>query len=129
MAQAGGRAQATALQNSLSAAVGDARFIPYLQVHEFEALVLVDPLRIHRLYDVATAQLRELCEQCNEYATPEEINHGQHSHPKARIQQRVPDYDENIAGPLLAEEIGLQALRQRCPHFAHWLTRLEQLDT
>ena len=36
--------------------------------------------------------------------------------------------DENVAGPLLAEDIGLATLRVRCPHFGEWLTRLEQLD-
>ena len=44
------------------------------------------------------------------------------------IQQKVPGYDENVAGPLIAEEIGLPILRVRCPHFGKWLTILEQLD-
>ena len=128
MAQPTGREQANSLQQSLAAEVGDTRFIPYLQVHEYEALVLVDPRRIASVYDVTHAQIEALCKECDDYATPEEINHGQHSHPKYRIQQRVPDYDENVAGPLLAEDIGLPMLRERCPHFGQWLTRLEQLD-
>ena len=41
--------QATALEQSLAAAVEDSRFLPYLQVHEYEALVLVDPERISTL--------------------------------------------------------------------------------
>jgi len=40
----------------------------------------------------------------------------------------VPAYDENIAGPLLVEDIGLALLRERCPHFGEWLTHLERLD-
>lgn len=124
-----GREQATALQQSLAAILGSDRFIPYLQVHEFEALVLVDPRRIATLYEVTNAQLTTLCEECAVYGTPEAINHGQHSHPKYRIKSVVPKYDENIAGPLLAAEIGLATLRERCPHFGEWLMRLEQLDT
>jgi hypothetical protein len=128
MARPTGREQAITLQQSLAAEVEDARFIPYLQVHEYEALVLVDPRRIGSIYDATHAQLEALCKECSTYTTPEEINHGRQSHPKYRIQQRVPDYDENVAGPLLAEDIGLPTLRERCPHFGEWLTRLEQLD-
>jgi Domain of unknown function (DUF4276) len=128
MAKRNGREQAIVLEQALAAAIGDNRFIPYLQVHEYEALVLVDPRRITSIYSVANREIEELCQECDHYATPEDINHGQHSHPKYRIRQRVEDYDENIAGPLLAEDIGLATLRQRCPHFGAWLTHLEQLD-
>ncbi|HWB07952.1 MAG TPA: DUF4276 family protein [Gemmataceae bacterium] len=123
------RAKANALQQSLAQYIADARFIPYLQCHEFEALVLADPARIGTLYDVPNGAMQELCQECGTFPTPEDINFGQHSHPKYRIEQKVQGYDENVAGPLLAEDIGLAALRVQCPHFGDWLTRLEQLDT
>ena len=128
MAKPTGREQAIALHTSLAAEIGDARFVPYLQVHEYEALVLVDPRRIASIYDVQESQIEALCQECGIYGTPEEINHGQHSHPKYRIQQKVQGYDENVAGPLIAEDIGLPTLRVRCPHFGEWLTTLERLD-
>ncbi len=128
MAKPSGREQAVALQTSLAAEMGDARFIPYLQLYEYEALVLVDPRRIASIYDVSDSKIEALCRDCGDCSTPEEINHGQHSHPKYRIQQTVPEYDENVAGPLIAEEIGLSTLRVRCPHFGEWLTILERLD-
>lgn len=123
-----GREQAIALESSLAAEIGDARFVPYLQVYEYEALVLVDPRRISSIYDVPESRIEALCQECGGYGTPEEINHGQHSHPKYRIQQKVLEYDENVAGPLIAENIGLPTLRDRCPHFGAWLTSLERLD-
>jgi hypothetical protein len=128
MAMPTGRQKADALQQSLAQVVADARFVPYLQCHEFEALVLVDPPRIGTLYEVPSAQLQALCQECAAFATAEDINLGQHSHPKSRIEQRVQGYDENVAGPLLAEEIGLATLRVQCPHFGEWLTGLERLD-
>lgn len=128
MARLHGRAKAEALQQSLAEVIADARFIPYLQCHEFEALVLADPGRISTIYDVPNAEMEALCRECSAYASPEEINLGQHSHPKYLIKQRVPDYDETLAGPLLAEDIGLATLRVKCPHFGDWLTRLEALD-
>ncbi|MHB1422877.1 MAG: DUF4276 family protein [Gemmataceae bacterium] len=122
------KAKADALQQSLAQHIGDSRFIPYLQCHEFEALVLADPARIGTLYDVPKAEIEALCRDCGVFSTPEEIDLGPYSHPKYRIEQKVQGYDENVAGPLLAEDIGLATLRVRCPHFGEWLTRLEQLD-
>jgi hypothetical protein len=128
MAKPTGWEQAEALEQSLREEIGDPRFIAYLQVHEFEALVLTDPARIEGLYPARAAGLGALCEECRTYQSPEQINHGHHSHPKARVRLRIPEYDENVAGPLLAEEIGLVRLRTACPHFGQWLTSLEQLD-
>jgi uncharacterized protein DUF4276 len=129
MAKATGKEQAIVLEESLAKVIGDPRFIPHLQVHEYEALVLVDPRRIASLYeDASNAELEALCRECAEFETPEDINHGQHSHPKYRIKRRVPDYDENVAGPTLAADIGLPVLRAACAHFGAWLTQLERLD-
>ncbi|MGL4422111.1 MAG: DUF4276 family protein, partial [Gemmataceae bacterium] len=124
-----GQQQAIALQQALAEEIGDPRFIPYVQVHEFEALVLVEPRRIASLYENREAAIDSLCLVCDDFKTPEDINHGRQSHPKYRIQQAVPDYHENAAGPLIVEQIGLAALRKQCPHFGQWLTTLEQLDS
>jgi hypothetical protein len=129
MALPTGRQQSDSLQQALARVIADARFVPYLQCHEFEALVLVEPWRIGSLYDVPDAQMKALHEECAAFDTAEDINLGQHSHPKYRIERRVQGYDENVAGPLLAEDIGLATLRVQCPHFGEWLTRLERLDT
>lgn len=128
MKQPSGREKARMLQQALASEMNDDRFIPYLQCHEFEALVLVDPLRIGTLYEGRSLQLRQLSEECGRFATAEDINLGQHSHPKYRIKQRVEDYQEHVAGPLLAGDIGLRMLRRACPHFGEWLSLLEDLN-
>lgn len=121
-------AQVQALEASLDGVMHDSRFISYLQLHEFEALVLVDPERISCLYEGCDRQLKKLAKECAEFDTPEHINHGQHTHPKYRIKQAVPDYHENVDGPELADDIGIETLRSTCKHFNDWLTVLEQLD-
>jgi len=123
-----GGPQAIFMEQALADEFGDARFIPYLQVHEFEALVLCDPSRLKLLYERSEKTIDSLQDDCNRFASPEQINHGQHSHPKHRIQQAVPRYRQVTDGPYLTGEIGLQTLRDKCPHFGEWLTRLEQLD-
>jgi hypothetical protein len=69
-----------------------------------------------------------LIAECDPFPSPELINRGQHTHPKARIKKYLEDYDENVDGPLLAQAIGLNQIRQKCPHFGQWLTKLENLD-
>jgi hypothetical protein len=120
--------QAVALEAPLAAELADPRFLPYLQVHEFEALLLAVPAQFADWFENRQQALAALAADCQGFETPERIDHGQHSHPKARIQRHYDDYDENVHGPLLAHAIGLPTLRQRCPHFHQWLTRLEQLD-
>jgi Domain of unknown function (DUF4276) len=120
--------QAAALETTLATELADPRFIPYLQVHEFEALVLSVPAQFADWFEDRQHALAGLAAECQPFETPERIDHGQHYHPKARIKRHFEDYDENVHGPLLAHAIGLPTIRQRCPHFDQWFTRLEQLD-
>lgn len=120
--------QVQALEASLDAEMNDPRFISYLQLHEFEALVLVDPERINALHENCERAVERLVQDCSSFATSEHINHGLATHPKARIKEAVPAYHENIDGPELTDDIGLEALRIHCKHFNQWLTKLEQLD-
>lgn len=120
--------QAAHLEEALAAEFGDTRFIPYLQVHEFEAIVLANPDRLTEWFDNVHKQVENLKAECASFKTPEHINHGQHTHPKARIKKHIEDYDENVDGPVLAAYVGLEAIKEKCTHFAQWLTALEQLD-
>jgi hypothetical protein len=128
MASADPYAQAAMLEAALADAMQEQRFIPYIQVHEFEALLLSAPERFAELFEHREKQIAILMAECNRFASPELINHSQHTHPKGRIKRYLEDYQENVDGPLLAQVIGLPRIRQKCPHFDRWLTTLENLD-
>jgi hypothetical protein len=121
-------AQAEMLEAALADEIKDQRFIPYIQVHEFEALLLAAPEQFTERFEQREKQIAMLLAECNRFASPELINHGQHTHPKARIKKYFTDYGEKADGPLLAQAIGLHQIRQKCPHFDRWLTTLENLD-
>lgn len=122
-------AQAAQLEEALAAELGDHRFIPYLQVHEFESIVLADFDGFLTWFDQIDKQVERLRSECAVFETPEHINHGQNTHPKARIKSHIPDYDENVDGPILAEYAGVPNIKQRCPHFCQWVETLERLDS
>jgi hypothetical protein len=117
-----------ALHADLAIAMGNAyaasRFLPFVLMHEFEALLFSDCLRfaqgIGRPAIAAPLQLIR-----NGFATPEEIDDSPLTSPSKRIETLIPDYEKPLLGVLAALEIGLDAIRRDCPHFCAWLEQLE----
>ena len=115
------------LEQSFAEDIGDSRFIPYLQLHEYEALLFSGPQYFKYFYDHHRREIGELQTIADAHATPELIDDGPHTAPSKRIISQLPNYSKATEGPLVAELIGLQVIRSKCPHFDQWLSRLEQL--
>ena len=102
------------------------RFIPYVMMHEFEAMLFSD------CQAFATAIGRtdlspEFQAIRDEFVSPEEIDDYPITAPSRRIQNLLPAYQKPTMGAQAAQCIGLAAIRSQCPHFADWLARLESL--
>jgi hypothetical protein len=113
-----------------SESIQDSRFMPYLQLHEFEALLFTDIdafVKYGTRYEKAVDQLKKTCIFPD---SPERIDDGETSAPSKRIAAVIPEYDgaKVTMGPAIAKIIGLDAIRKKCPHFNQWLEQLEQLD-
>jgi len=117
------------LEEHFAKDIGDPRFIPYIQLHEYEAYLFADPTYFSYFYDHHVNEIAALKAIADDHATPELINDGNHSAPSKRIIARLPDYEDAkpAVGPQVAELIGLDVIRSKCPHFSAWLSRLEQL--
>jgi Domain of unknown function (DUF4276) len=63
----------------------------------------------------------------DQFASPEEINDSPLTAPSKRVEALVPGYQKPFLGVLAALEIGLASIRAECPHFNHWLEKLESL--
>lgn len=120
-----------ALEQAFAKDIDDWRFIPYLQLHEYEAYLFCDLARFSYFYEKSERDIASLQAIVDEYSTPELIDDGQHSSPSKRIIAKFPDYGgaKSVVGPQIAELIGLELIRRQCSHFAAWLSRLEQLST
>jgi hypothetical protein len=118
------------LEQCFAADIADERFIPYIQLHEYEAYLFADPTCFEDLDDTRTKEIDALKAVAAKYLTPELINDGEHTSPSKRIEEQFPCYEKAkpVYGPLLAERIGIQAIRSKCPHFNNWLLRLESLN-
>lgn len=125
-----GSQRADAMLLGMTEAFGDRRFIPYVQVHEFEALIFS---RLEMLDSVAEAlgaqsALRKLGDSSRGLA-PEEIDDGPQTAPSKRILSAVPGFRKTVDGVDALVRIGLPTIRAACPRFNAWVTKLESLGT
>jgi len=106
---------------------GEPRFIPYLQRHEFEALVLAHPNALKAIFPNFASAITALEISLPAGGSAEDINDGLTTHPSARIAQAIPVYPalKSSHAFWVIAEAGLDNIRQRCPRFDAWLSRWE----
>jgi hypothetical protein len=103
------------------------RFIPYVQMYEFEGLLFSDPDGIAK--GIGCPDIRESLRKIrDDFSSPEEINDSPYTAPSKRILNLFPRYEKPIYGSLSAIEMGLDVIRGECHLFNNWLLRLEQIS-
>lgn len=124
------RVRAERLELAMASAVPNRRFIPYVQRHEIEALVLVDldPLEDLLESDEDRKGLAALRAEIAGMAV-EDINDGPDSAPSKRLERYIPGYTKTLHGPLVVGDVGLARIRAACPRFDAWVRSLEALGT
>jgi len=123
---------AEAIQQKFDASFNPSRFIPYIQMHELEALFFADPKAM-----AAAIGDEGLSEEISGIVTAcggcEAIDDGPTTAPSKRVQALFPGYRKgqslNAHAPKILNAIGIQTVRAQCPHFNEWCTKLEQLNT
>ncbi len=104
------------------------RFIPYIQLHEFEGLLFSDiSVFNHQIAKNEFENYNELIQTINDYPNPELINDGKETAPSKRLMRIIKGYNKIVYGSLLAQEIGLERIRNKCPRFNNWLNLLENV--
>ena len=107
----------------------DARFVlPYVQLHEFEGLLFSDPAAFEWVQDGWSEDVHQaLSDVALAFESPEHINDSPEAAPSKRILKILPDgaYSKTEHGPLIAESIGIDAIRAKCPAFNEWVGKLQ----
>lgn len=126
--QQNGKNKALLLQDKMFDRMQYQNFIPYVQLHEYEALLLSNPDALLAFYTDKAQEVEELKTEINGMP-PEEINETPEGAPSKRIIKYLPKYEKQktTAGVTTAEKIGLPFLRNVCPHFNDWVTKLESI--
>lgn len=111
------------LEAAFQADIDHRRFVPYLSLHEFEALMFASPETIAETF-VNSNVLDDLRQIGAAYPTPEEID--DNDPPSKRLLALYPGYQKPLYGPWVTDAIGIPRIRAACPHFNDWLKIIEQ---
>ena len=107
------------------------RFIPYIQLHEFEALVFCGLEHLLEDYPDMTKEIEKLNKVVDEYAgNTEKINNSPVTAPSKRIIKAFESkhhYNKPKSGEFVTGKIGIVELKERCSHFKKWVEKLEKI--
>lgn len=115
------------LETAFKEDISDSRFLPYIQLHEFEALILSKPEALQFEYFERDAVIKQLVELLEQKGNPELINDKPETAPSKQILRRIPEYDKVNVGAAIAERIGIDWLEKHCRHFGDWLDTVKKL--
>lgn len=102
--------------------INDKRFIPYIQLHEFEALLFSSNRGFEKYEEEKIYfKTKEIIES---FKNPEDINSSPQTSPSKRLLAINPKYNKVIDGNIIALEIGIQTILKKCPRFNFWLNNL-----
>lgn len=110
-------------------------FIPYIQLHEFEALLLSDVSQIIAKFPTqerTIIKLQKVLDGCN--GNPELVNTGRTTAPSKRItavveESRKYKYHKVQDGVNIACRIGIDVMMNKCNHFKEWIDKLIALTS
>jgi hypothetical protein len=119
------------LEEVLAEEIQDERFIPYIMLHEFEALLLTKTglkiIKERAQVGESNALWKKLLKDLERVETPERLNDDTNSHPSARIEKIWPRFKKTMDGVGILEEVPWEELCAACPHFGDWIRKLEAL--
>ena len=114
----------TIAENAFKHDINQPNFIPNIILHEFEALLFSDTQPFSKWF--CAKNIKNLAQDIYGQ-NPEEINDSVQTAPSKRILKYLKNYDKPLHGSLIAIDIGLDIIRQQCPHFNAWLKKLENI--
>ncbi len=105
--------------------VQDDRFIPYIQLHEFEGLLFSSPNGFNELFpDFPPSNRKELLATIEQFPNPEMINDRPEFAPSKRLEKLIPHYQKPLYGSMIALENGISSIIEKCPRFNNWIQTL-----
>ncbi|MCQ2317004.1 MAG: DUF4276 family protein [Bacteroidales bacterium] len=120
------------IENAFGADINSPNFIPYIQLHEFEALLFCDIEKLAIEYPRCTKEIEKLKEILHSYNdNPELIDNSPETAPSKRIIKAIEGsglykYNKPRSGATVAAAIGMPELLNHCLHFRKWIEKIRQ---
>ena len=115
------------VRNEMGTSFNPNRFVPYVMMHEFEAMLFSDCDSFGHAIGRSDL-IDDFQEIRDDFTSPEEIDDSPINAPSKRIIKLFPGYNKPVGGTVGVLGIGLDTIRSECQHFADWLRRLESLS-
>lgn len=114
------------LEDAIASQFNHRRFRPYLQMHEFEAFLFIEPELTAKaaLKQQHTASIQQ---HRNQFNHVEEINLGLSTAPSKRLISTIGKYNKPRIGAKVTQTLGVVKLMQECPKFAAWVNWMVSL--
>ena len=100
--------------------------LPYIQLHEFEALFYADLQSLKSLY-IEHAEEIDVLQAEVSGMKPEEINNSPETAPSKRLLKHLP-YQKGAEVVIPLKSIGIDRLMQECPHFSQWVESILKME-
>lgn len=114
--------QVAMMEAEIAKDIADRRFVPYIQMHEYEALLFSSNAGVSKYWS------SEKCQKVDEiiatFDNPEFINTSPEGAPSKRLIAISSDYQKVIDGNIFALEVGIDTILAQCPRFAAWVHEL-----
>ena len=124
------RSRISFLEDKFAEELGGSAFIPYIQLHEFEALLFVDIIKLQTEYPFSSERIRVLKEETDTYGDPEMINNSPDTAPSKRIIAALSQdyhYNKVQSGATVTSAIGIEVLLENCQHFKEWIENIKRI--
>ena len=120
----GGQRQVEFIEGKVDEHINNARFVPYIQLHEFEGLLFTDLKGFGDIPGCDAKTLAKLKAIIDANPNPELINDGPETAPSKRLKI-INGYKKPLHGAYIALDNGLDLIVNKCPRFKAWLEKLE----
>ena len=119
------------IDDALYGDIRQPRFIPYIQLHEFEALLFCDLDKLKKDYPKSAGNIDKLKSVLpSHHDNPELINSNPNTAPSKRIIKVMEDSGYNYnkpRGASVTKWIGIDNLTAKCQHFKEWIDKLKNI--
>lgn len=111
-------------ENAISDNISHPRFVPYIQLHEFESLLFSSNEGFEYIPDIPVDSRVQLKNAVDAHSNPELLKDGATTAPSKRLESLIPGYQKTFHGPLIADIVTIDKMLERCERFCNWIETL-----
>lgn len=105
--------------------INNTKFIPYLQLHEFETLIFACADKLPIAFIDVASKIAQVTAINDAHNSPEEINENPNTTPSKRLKIIFSEYQKTFHSQLILSQTNIEDIRSKCAHFNSWLVKLE----